>query len=161
MKSDDQGSTTQSPSINCPVVYSTSSATADEILTHLRACSDDFVPPLAQRVNLHDYASKLSMHSTTFEAWCGDLVVGLVAGYFNTATGFISNVSVMKKHHDQGIASNLLKRCHQEAENRGIPALRLEVSSDNVPATNLYKKLGYEWTRGDNGPFMECNLERK
>ena len=128
--------------------YKTKTATENEIFAHLTACSDTFIPPLAHRVNINEYARKIFVKSVTFEAWAAghsDLV-GCVATYFNDPTNsiaFITSVSVLDKFVGRGIASHLLKMCIEYARKNHFREIKLEVDDQNSGAIGLYKKLGF------------------
>ncbi|PAY15798.1 hypothetical protein CKO51_29995 [Rhodopirellula sp. SM50] len=138
------------------VQYTISRATRVEIQEHLEACSGQFRPPLADRVDLPSYAGKLFRRSVTWEAWHREKLVGLVACYLNLETqpakAFVSSVSVLQAYRSQGIASQLMAHCHREVMQRGAQEIALEVSAGNVPAIELYSKLGYRRsaTEGQN-----------
>jgi hypothetical protein len=53
--------------------YTTKIATEFEIFLHLTGCSESFIPPLAERVNISEYAKKIFERSVTFEAWSDGL----------------------------------------------------------------------------------------
>ena len=44
-------------------------ATTQDIVDHLTLCDASFAPPLSRRVDISDYAAKLSAHAMRFEAW--------------------------------------------------------------------------------------------
>jgi ribosomal protein S18 acetylase RimI-like enzyme len=129
------------------VSFRTGQATRGEILAHLRACDATFEPVLSGRVDLDDYAEKLSRKAITFEAWEGDVLVGLVAGYFNDLTtreGFITTVSTHPGFTGRGSASALLAMALRYAADHGFEALSLDVGEHNQSAQNLYRKWGFE-----------------
>lgn len=129
------------------ISFSTGQATCGEILAHLRACDVSFEPVLSGRVDLDEYAEKLSRKAITFEAWEGDRLVGLVAGYFNDLTareGFITTVSTHPEFTGRGSASALMAMALRYAADHGFEALSLEVGTHNQPALNLYQKWGFE-----------------
>lgn len=148
---------------NRPVSYRMSQAAQSQILEHLNACDEQFHPPLSQRVDLPDYASKLHSRAVTFEAWGGDQLVGLVAAYLNhesaPTTAFVSSVSVLSDYRSRGIGRHLLTDCHREARNRGIQKVSLEVSPASRHAIDLYLNLGYcVATEHDNHLLMTLDL---
>src|SRR5262245_51367808 len=57
----------------------------DSIRSHLLHCEKNFKPPLSQRVDIAAYSRKIREKALTIEAWDGDVLVGLVAGYLNAA----------------------------------------------------------------------------
>ncbi len=143
------------------VQYTISRATRVEILEHLKACSGQFRPPLADRVDLPSYAEKLFRRAVTWEAWHRSKLVGLVACYLNQETqpakAFVSNVSVLQAYRSQGIARQLMTRCHRDIMQRGAHEIALEVLAENAPAIELYSKLGYSRS-ADNGQNVLMQL---
>lgn len=122
-------------------------ATAVDIERHLAACDARFVPPLSSRVQLDDYAVKLALRATRFEAWADDALVGLVALYCNdtdTRVAHVSNVSVASGWHGRGLASNLMARSLLHARDLGMRKVRLEVGAANQVAIRLYEKFGFQ-----------------
>lgn len=121
-------------------------ATREVIQGHLEACDQEFFPRLSLKVDVEDYSSKISANAQTFEAWCGDTLVGLVAAYMNDRDkrmGFITNVTVVKEFMGRGIAAELLERCVARSGQAGINAIWLEVSVKSPAAIRLYEKLGF------------------
>lgn len=148
------------------VSFRSGQATRGDILTHLRACDATFEPLLSGRVDLVEYAEKLSQKAITFEAWEGDLLVGLVAGYFNDLTtreGFITTVSTHPAFTGRGSASALMAMALRYAADHGFEALSLDVGENNHPAQNLYRKWGFERIGESEGMIrMTCrNLDRQ
>lgn len=131
---------------NMEIIYKIKTVNAQEILAHLKECSDDFYPPLIERVNLEEYSRKLLEKSITFEAWNQNFLVGLLAAYFNQNTDrsvFITNVSVLKKFMGMGIASELLGQCIKYAASKKIREIELEVNKESAYAINLYGKFDF------------------
>ena len=126
-------------------------ATAAQIAAHLRACANDFVPPLAGRVDIDEYASKIGSRATRFEAWTDDTLVGLVAVYANDPAGdhaFITSVSVARDHHGQGVATALLASAVERTRRQGFKRLALDVERDNAGAVRLYERAGFRHGAG-------------
>lgn len=142
--------------------YEVSKATTGQILAHLLACSDQFHPPLAARVDLPAYSEKLHRHSVRSEAWAGGELVGLVATYMNSdanpPTAFVSNVSVLANFRGCGIGESLLRQGHRQAISRQMQRSELEVSATSLAAVALYGKLGYVQKRY-RGESMVMQLE--
>ena len=120
-------------------------ATSKDLLRHLLLCDESYLPKLSQRVELPSYASKIQRHATTFEAWSGFELVGLVAAYLDKLEcGYVTNVSVCSAHMGKGVARCLMGMCIAHALERGIEELDLEVFSGNKSAINLYQTLGFK-----------------
>lgn len=108
--------------------------------------SSTFLPALDTVVDLPRYACKLRMHGSTYEAWAGTELVGLLAGYMNDPNlieSYISNVSVLSQHCNKGIANSLMIQFLSDATEQSFAQVRLEVYNSNIAATNLYKKFGF------------------
>lgn len=125
-----------------------------DVSSHLIKCSDSFVPPLATRIDIKEYAVKIFEKAITFEAWDKHDLIGLIAAYFNSETkkAFITNVSVVSEYKGLGIAGKLLEMCVNHADFNGYSEIRLEVNKDNFPAVNFYKKHKFTHveTKGDS-----------
>ena len=76
------------------------------------------------------------------------LVDGEVAGYAGLwnmcGSADIMNVGVLKAFRRQGIAEGMLKRLEEHCKEQNVSEINLEVRVGNVPARQLYKKMGYE-----------------
>ena len=53
-------------------------------------------------------------------------------------------MAVEEKSRGQGIAKRMLKELLRRGSERGIRVYTLEVRKGNVPARNLYEKLGFQ-----------------
>lgn len=122
-------------------------ADAAEIARHLRACDATCVPPLQGRVDIEGFATKIASRARRIEAWQGDTLVGMVAGYCDrpgTGAAFVTRVSVLPAWHHRGIASKLLAGFVRHAECSGFNEVVLEVYDANLSAIRLYEKAGFE-----------------
>lgn len=148
--------------INTQLRYTVNNSSADEVLHHLQKCDDVFVPVLSSRVVLQEYAKKIYDHAIRFEAWNDTELVGLIATYFNneTASGFITNVSVFREMSGQGIASSLMRKCLSYAYDEGYSSIELEVMRNNNAAIALYQKFFFKELRTKDGAvIMKCNIK--
>ena len=121
-------------------------ASEAEIAEHLLNCDTDFVPPLSERVDVADYAKKIAQKALRIEAWSGRTLVGIVAVYCNdqaTCIAYITSVSVLKDWTGEGVATQLLDQCVRHVQEMGMQQIRLEVTSENLPAIKLYEKRGF------------------
>lgn len=129
-----------------PLSISLNRASEAQVAEHLRRCDADFVPPLSGRVEIDRYAAKLASRAERFEAWAGDVLVGLVAVYCNDAgrrAAFVTSVSVLREWHGNGIASRLLGKSIEHAKELGFERLELEVDRCNAGAIHLYEKTSF------------------
>jgi len=125
------------------------SCTEQDIYNYLIEVDSLLMPPLSSKENfdLRDYAKKIYDNAITFEAYGGNILVGLIAAYFHKEEEnfvFITSVSVKKEFHTQGIAFRLLHQCILKAEIEDYKEINLIVHKDNCKAISLYKKFGFE-----------------
>jgi GNAT superfamily N-acetyltransferase len=146
------------------VKYTTKNATEEEICSHLKECSDNFSPPLDERVNIEEYSKKLFGNSVTFEAWVDNILIGLAAAYFDdlgNQSGYITNISVTRDYKELGIASELMNLCISYAKQYKVKEIKLEVCRDNSPAIHLYKKFGFmDYKNKDNFILMKLGVSK-
>lgn len=77
-------------------------------------------------------------------AKCEGEVVGYVLAIVKEATCHIISIAVKRAWRGQGLGERLMRRSLEECKSRGSSIAALEVSTDNIPAINLYKKLGFK-----------------
>lgn len=112
---------------------------------HLRA-----VTAIERRVNPHPwsyglFAGELRMPSS--RAWVvardGHRVVGFGGLMVVLEEGHITNVAVDPEHHRRHIATRMLLVLVDQAVERGVADLTLEVRVSNRPAQLLYQRFGF------------------
>ena len=138
------------------ITYKINTAPKNDILNHLRKCNASFTPPLSQKVDIDNYSQKIFNSADTFEAWNEKKLVGLVAVYCNkfNKRAFITNVSVVEKFKNKGIASTLLKNCIKYIERKQFKEIELEVNIRSNKAKSLYKKLDFQEAELDNETIL-------
>jgi ribosomal protein S18 acetylase RimI-like enzyme len=143
------------------ITYLVNTATVERIAAHLAQCDAYFVPTLSSRVVLPDYALKIFSEAVRFEAWSGDVLVGLLAAYCNDPdrrVAYITNVSILAERTGEGIARRLLLRCIEHVRAHALRRISLEVASHHGSAIRLYEKCGF--SMGEiNGSFSKMNLD--
>lgn len=104
---------------------------------HLKCFEEE---PMTKGIFLDELTNESRVY---FVALDGERVVGY-AGAWNTGTDYsIISVAVDPEYRKTGIAIRLLNRLIADAKKKEIYAVSLEVSEKNLPAINLYKKLGF------------------
>jgi len=107
--------------------------------------SDDFVPPLKQKVDLKEYTLKLLNNAIIQTAVEKEKIVGLIAFYCNnldTKIAYISIIGVNKNYRGRGIGNKLLKNAINYIRSNGFREIELE-TWENSSAQNLYIKNGF------------------
>lgn len=147
------------------VEFCLNKATEMEIVNHLLLCEADFVPPLSGRVEIGNYAHKIADKATRFEAWADGSLVGLVAAYCNDTqhlAAYITSVSVLQSRQGKGIASQLIRRCIENAKLLGFERIELEVDSENVGAVRLYEEMSFKINGADGRTTtMQLNIREE
>ena len=136
------------------VAFRQKTATEDEIRKHLQSCDFLFNPPLHNRVQIPAYSQKIAERATTFEAWSGEALVGLVAAYYNDQTsrrGFITSVSVLSDFQRYGVGGALIQRALDYGVAAGFKTVALEASVTNTTVIAFYQKHGFYVLRTDGG----------
>ncbi len=132
--------------MSAAIEFCLNKASEQQIADHLLWCDADFLPPLSDRVEIDLYAGKIVGSAIRFEAWTGDVLIGLVAAYCNDSEGrvaYITSVSVLTAWQKRGIALCLLDQCIAHVQQQGFRRIALEVSGDNASAVSLYKKKNF------------------
>ena len=62
---------------------------------------------------------------------------------------FAHSLEIDKNHQRNGYGSQILDHCHNFTKQNGYNYLTLMVYDDNIPAKNLYKKMGYKKLNSD------------
>lgn len=126
--------------------YKENTASAAAIVAHFRSCDPIFFADLISRVDISQYAQKITDKGVRYETWQGNRLVGLLAAYHNedgAEFDFITNISVVKDYTGHGIASRLMKSCIARSQAARVGELRLSVSPLNVDALALYNKFNF------------------
>lgn len=71
-------------------------------------------------------------------------IVGYGGLYMSMDQGDIANIAVAPSYRRKGIADLLMKELFEEAKNKSVADIFLEVRESNQAAINLYKKYGFE-----------------
>jgi ribosomal-protein-alanine N-acetyltransferase len=144
------------------IIYKRGTASKKDIVEHLYRCASNFEPPLDSYTNIEEYGSKIFEHAKTFEAWENNILIGLVAVYYNdmeTRIGFITNVSVVKEKQGLGIAHILIENAIDYGKEKNFVQVDLEIKDiNNTKVFNLYKNLGFTLTPQINNKNIMSHL---
>jgi ribosomal-protein-alanine N-acetyltransferase len=58
--------------------------------------------------------------------------------------GYVQTIAVAPGHQRKGLGATLLQRLLDDAHERGLPKVGLEVRIDNEPAIAMYERFGFE-----------------
>ncbi|MBP5433431.1 ribosomal protein S18-alanine N-acetyltransferase [Ruminococcus sp.] len=76
-------------------------------------------------------------------AYCGEKLVGLIAGFTAADTGEILTVATASEYRRQG-AAKMLMEAFLDAVPEGVETIALEVRHTNAAAIALYESFGFE-----------------
>ena len=112
---------------------------------YLRARSDDFTPPLDEKVNIYSFAKKIHKWANRYSAHTEKLVgfAGCYANNLETKEAYITNFSVDPNYYGSGLAESLLLFCLEDVTEDGFSKIFLEVHVDNTRAIRFYEKMGF------------------
>ncbi|XP_015572911.1 uncharacterized protein LOC107261016 [Ricinus communis] len=71
------------------------------------------------------------------------------------AYGYVANLCVAKSARRQGIASNMLHFAVESAKSDGIEDVYVHVHRNNIPAQELYQKIGFEIVEAASSQLIE------
>jgi len=72
-----------------------------------------------------------------------------------TKKGHVISIAVLPNHQHEGIGYELMREAMQSMVNYNAKECYLEVRMSNVPAVNLYKKMGFQITRTIGGYYAD------
>ncbi len=73
--------------------------------------------------------------------------VGTIQGLESDGWGVIQNIGVIAEHRGRGLGRLLVNRAAAGFQGAGIEKMRLEVTTANTPAIQLYEKIGFRRAR--------------
>ncbi len=134
----------------------------NEVRTFLFETDKEFQTPLSSKLNIDEYAFKLS-HYSEF-SYCNDesIIVGMISCYMNRPpNAYISNVCVRSHYQNQGIFKQMFNNLVDALKSRGFTTIRLEVSDDNVIAQKAYTNMGFIYSNraSDNSYYLSFSIK--
>lgn len=94
-------------------------------------------------------------------------IIGYIVAIDEGFAFHLINIAVEEKERRKGFGKFMIKKFIEEAKNRGIEYLYLEVRQSNLNAINLYKKFGFKifdikekyYPDGEDAFLMELQLK--
>lgn len=131
----------------------------DDLLKFLEEVNHEFSPSLDQKVDLHEYATKIKEQACLMIETDNSGICGMVVFYCNnpeTKLGYISLVGVSKRARSQGIASRLVKTVCEYVKSKDFS--KIGIHSNNPSAIRIYQQLGFCAVVDDERMYMEMVL---
>ena len=124
--------------------------TSKELQGYLSAVSDDFNPAADAMLGIQDYVNKLASLGRTIAVVAnsldGEMVMGILAGYFNNPSqgfSYISAFHVRISFRRMHIGRLLMDKAVEISREAGFHELRLKVNKDNDSGLSFYKRYGF------------------
>jgi ribosomal protein S18 acetylase RimI-like enzyme len=99
--------------------------------------------PLGRLVSYVTLPVYLLLAGRGYKAVADGKTVGCAFLHLRRESGFVFNVNVNRSHRRQGIGSRLMYHVEQVTREEGMRWTILQVDGDNVPARQMYVRLGY------------------
>lgn len=130
-----------------------------QLETFLMKVDSDFTVPLSTRVDLTEFANKLSNDAVLLTIFEKGEIQSLVAMYCNnyeTLYAYITIVATSKFCRGRGLGRILVKNAIDVARSKGFTTLGLH--TDNPSALRLYESLGFKVTGESEKKYLELKL---
>jgi GNAT superfamily N-acetyltransferase len=139
------------------VFFDNPNLSMEDILGYFSKLDDLTIAGIETRINLNEYATKLSNYAKILRLNVERTVVGIIFYYENNYEIYITHLSVLPEHRNIGYASQMLGQLSKSSR---LP-IKLEVAIDNQIARKLYETLGFlEVSADGNILVMETSPER-
>lgn len=111
----------------------------------IHSVSNDFTPPLLQRINMLTYYNKLNQNAKFILCLHDNKIVGMIAFYCNDSHcdyAYVTLLAILPKYRGRGLCSQLLnKACDSSKKNNKIMML---IETNNEYAKQCYIHLGFQ-----------------
>lgn len=135
-------------------------------LTFLEETDDLIVPRLSSRVNLEEYAKKVSKNAVMLVAKKGDEWIGVEAFYYNPYPDFsyTTHLSVKREYQNESIVGmELMLRQRKYLKEHKTKGLRFSIRKSNQALLNYHLKMGGRIVSEHTYPgtdIVELDMER-
>ena len=127
------------------IIYEPNTVDYQVFLLFLQETDDLIVPPISSRINLEEYAQKVTKNATMFVAKIGEEWIGVEAVYFKPYPDFsFSTYLCVKKEfqNDSTVGMELMLRQKRYLKENRTKGLRFAIRKSNAPLLNYHLKTG-------------------
>lgn len=131
----------------------------EHLFEFLKKVDRDFPTPLSERVDLHEYASKLADAATISAIFDANQIIGVVALYCNDPNheySYIPLVAVLPEMRGRKLSKSLMASAISIAKENGFKTLGIH--TENPAALHLYLKLGFRVIEDSERKYLELNF---
>ena len=124
-----------------------------------------YTPPLHKRIGNYDqFIEKLYKYAENYAIMNQGTILGMISFYANDQeekVSYITEIIVDTKYQKLGIGKKLIQICIDDAKEKEMRKIRLEVKKGNSNAIGFYQRMGfqYEGMASDISIYMVCSLE--
>lgn len=125
--------------------YEPNTVDSSEFLSFLRETDDLIIPCLSSRVDLAEYAQKVTKNATMFVAKKGDEWIGVEAVYFKPYPDYSFSTYLCVKQeyqNDSMVGMELMLRQKRYLKEKRTKGLRFAIRKSNAPLLNYHLKTG-------------------
>jgi len=140
----------------------------EDIISFMEGVDNDFIPPIASRVNYENYVDKLYQQAVMFIACRNNVIMGLAACYCNDMVRYIADLSYIDVHKEargMGIGRSIMLNCMAHARKKHMQIMRTKTAEQNNRVIDFYLGLGFKVIGigdkrpdGSNGVLLEADL---
>lgn len=131
----------------------------EAVYTFLKEIDNDFPTPLTDKVDLTEYANKISDRAEILSVVKDNKIVACVVLYCNDIAdcrAYIPLVGVLRQYRGLGLAKGLVRTAIRLAKSRGFNILGIHTENDS--ALQLYKSIGFEIKQSGYRKYLELKL---
>lgn len=131
-----------------------------DILNILKEVDSYFVPTLSSRVNLSDFAKKITTYATLFLAVCDKQIIGYNAVYINLESKitYATSLAVLPRYQTSGLIGVKLVQQAIDYAKMYTSFYDLCIRGDNQSMLNWYMRKGFKIVKED---FFENTTIRR
>lgn len=132
--------------------------TEGEIYRFLQKVDDKFPTPLSKKQDLKCFSKKLFEKATVVVKHENEEIVAMVAGYTENIVdniAYITILATLECARGKGYAKGIIEDFFEICKSKKIKAVHLYAAPSNIPAVNLYKKIGFVQYKIENEPRKE------
>lgn len=116
----------------------------EDFVSFINLVSNDFVPPLLSRIDVHKYFSKINTYGRCVQCRCEGKLIGLIIFYcnnFDTDKAFVTFLAVLPEYRGMKVSSILINKvCTCARDNNKII---LAIETNNEHAKDCYLHLDF------------------
>lgn len=122
------------------------SVTFEQIYTFLKIVAPDFPVHLSDKVDLVEYAHKLSNLATIVATMDGDTITSAVFGYTENLidnSSYVALVATLKEYRKRGLSKECWQKFITICKEKNIDSIHLYTDVRNIGAQKMYENLGF------------------